>query len=241
MFKKIVFLVSLLMTSQVVQAEIRIGVVNIPLLMQNAPQAADAKKRLEREFAPKDRQLVSQQKAIKQLEERLSRDGLTMTESSKRSLERDIISKRREAQRAQQDPRRHDLPERSIQSFVGGQLRRLRGTTFDGEHAPAAQGDDREELGGHRPGGEAPEGPPQGPWPREGARAPPGSSGPREGRDRAPGAREPSSLPLLKPGLPGPDQERQVPGAKAVLRQWEECCQELNKGPYHSRLLLLHL
>ncbi|NOQ64261.1 MAG: OmpH family outer membrane protein [Methyloprofundus sp.] len=103
MFKKMVFLVSLLMTSQVVQAEIRIGVVNIPLLMQNAPQAADAKKRLEREFAPKDRQLVSQQKAIKQLEERLSRDGLTMTDSSKRSLERDIISKRREAQRAQQE------------------------------------------------------------------------------------------------------------------------------------------
>ncbi len=103
MFKKIVLLVSLLLTSQVVLAEIKIGVVNIPLLMANAPQAAEAKKRLEKEFSPKDKQLVAQQKSIKKLEEKLARDGLTMTETEKRQLERDIISKRREAQRSQQE------------------------------------------------------------------------------------------------------------------------------------------
>ena len=103
MLKKLVFFIGLLLTSQVVLAEIKIGVVNIPLLMANAPQAADAKKRLEREFSPKDKQLLAQQKSIKRLEERLARDGLTMTETEKRDLERDIISKRRDAQRAQQE------------------------------------------------------------------------------------------------------------------------------------------
>jgi len=97
------FLAALIMTSQAVQAEIKIGVVNVPLLMANAPQAADAKKRLEKEFSPKDKQLVSQSKEIKQLEDKLARDGLTMTETEKRDLERDIIAKRRDVQRAQQE------------------------------------------------------------------------------------------------------------------------------------------
>ena len=67
MLKKLIFLMGLVLTSQIVQAEIKIGVVNIPLLMANAPQAAEAKKRLEREFSPKDKQLLAQQKSIKRL------------------------------------------------------------------------------------------------------------------------------------------------------------------------------
>jgi len=103
MLKKIVFLAALVLTSQAVQAEIKIGVVNVPLLMANAPQAADAKKRLEKEFSPKDKQLVAQGKAIKKLEEKLARNGLTMTDTEKRNLERDIIAKRRDIQRFQQE------------------------------------------------------------------------------------------------------------------------------------------
>ncbi len=103
MLKRIVFLVGLVLTSQVAQAEIKIGVVNIPMLMANAPQAAEAKKRLEKEFSPKDKQLLAQQKSIKQLEEKLGRDGMTMTDKQKIELEREIISKRRDAQRAQEE------------------------------------------------------------------------------------------------------------------------------------------
>ena len=55
MFRKIAFIVGLVLLSQAAQAEIKIGVVNIPLLMANAPQAAEAKKRLEKEFSPKDK------------------------------------------------------------------------------------------------------------------------------------------------------------------------------------------
>ena len=103
MLKKLAVLLGLLILSQTTQAEVRIGVVNIPLLMANAPQAADAKKRLEKEFSPKDKQLVAQQKKIKSLEEKLARDGMTMTDTKKRELERQIIAIRRDAQRAQQE------------------------------------------------------------------------------------------------------------------------------------------
>lgn len=103
MLKKIVAVVGLLLFSQIAQAEIKIGVVNIPLLMANAPQAAEAKKRLEKEFSPKDKQLVAQQKKIKNLEEKLARDGMVMTEAKKKDLEREIIAMRRDAQRSQQE------------------------------------------------------------------------------------------------------------------------------------------
>jgi len=97
------FLLGLLMISQAALAEVKIGVVNIPLLMANSPQAAAAKKRMEKEFAPKEKQIVALGKAIRKLEEKLSKNGITMSEKEKRDLERDIISKRREAQRAQQE------------------------------------------------------------------------------------------------------------------------------------------
>jgi len=103
MLKKMMFLLGLLMISQAALAEVKIGVVNIPLLMANSPQAAAAKKRMEKEFAPKEKQIVALGKAIRKLEEKLSKNGITMSETEKRDLERDIISKRREAQRAQQE------------------------------------------------------------------------------------------------------------------------------------------
>ena len=103
MLKKLMIFIGLLIVAQAAMAETKIGVVNIPLLMANAPQAAEAKKRLEQEFSPKDKQLVALGKAIGKLEAKLSRDAVTMSGKEKRELERDIVSKRREAQRAQQE------------------------------------------------------------------------------------------------------------------------------------------
>jgi len=97
------FVFGFFMLSQAALAEVKIGVVNIPLLMANSPQAAAAKQRMEKEFAPKEKQLVALGKSIRKLEEKLSRDGVTMSDKEKRALEHDIISKRREAQRSQQE------------------------------------------------------------------------------------------------------------------------------------------
>ncbi|RCX24831.1 periplasmic chaperone for outer membrane proteins Skp [Thioalbus denitrificans] len=89
-------------------AELKIGVVNAAAVMEKAPQAEAARSKLEKEFAPRNDELVAQQKQLKQMEDRLSRDGAVMSDDQRRSLERDILSTRRDVKRAQ-DEFRDDL------------------------------------------------------------------------------------------------------------------------------------
>jgi outer membrane protein len=72
-------------------------------VLEKAPQASKAKTRLENEFAPRDKALVSQQKEIKTLEDKLGRDGSVMGDEERRRLEKDIVEKKRDAARAQQE------------------------------------------------------------------------------------------------------------------------------------------
>lgn len=103
MINKWVLFLGMLLISSVCAAELKVGFVNVPRVLEKAPQASAAKKRLEKEFAPRDKLLVSQQKEIKKLEEKLMRDQAVMGESERRNLEREIISKKREAKRAQEE------------------------------------------------------------------------------------------------------------------------------------------
>lgn len=74
------------------------------------------KKRLEKEFAGRDKKLVSGQKAVKQKEEKLAKDGAIMSESERVKLERETISARRELKR-EQDEFRDDLNFRRNEEF----------------------------------------------------------------------------------------------------------------------------
>jgi outer membrane protein len=103
MKKRVSLFLTLLLVANVSYAELKIGFVNVAKVLEKAPQAEKAKKRLEQEFSPRDKQLVSQGKEIKKLEEKLSRDASVMGESERRKLERDIIGKKREAKRSQQE------------------------------------------------------------------------------------------------------------------------------------------
>jgi outer membrane protein len=95
-------------TGAVFAAELKIGVVNAAAVMEKAPQAEAARSKLEKEFAPRNDELVAQQKQLKQMEDRLSRDGAVMSDDQRRNLERDILSARRDIKRAQ-DEFRDDL------------------------------------------------------------------------------------------------------------------------------------
>lgn len=103
MLKKSIALIALLLVSGISYAELKIGFVDVARVLEKAPQAEQAKKRLEQEFSPRDKLLVAQQKKIKELEEKLQRDSAVLSESEGRKLERDLISKKREAKRAQQE------------------------------------------------------------------------------------------------------------------------------------------
>jgi outer membrane protein len=103
MKKKIALFLGLLFVANVSYADLKIGFVNIPAVLEKAPQAEKAKKRLEQKFSPRDKQLVAQQKEIQTMEEKLTRDASVMSDSEKANLEKDIMNKKRDAKRSQQE------------------------------------------------------------------------------------------------------------------------------------------
>ena len=97
-------------------ADLRIGVVNPIKVLEAAPQAEEARKRLEREFAPRDKNLVAAQKKAKLLEDRLAKDAPVMSDTERRKIERDIIGVKRDLKR-DQDEFREDLNFRRNEEF----------------------------------------------------------------------------------------------------------------------------
>ncbi|MEE9424836.1 MAG: OmpH family outer membrane protein [Methylococcales bacterium] len=83
--------------------EMKIGFVNVPRILEGAPQAAQAKKDLEKEFAPRDKKLVAMQKQLQKLEEKMQKDGDVMSQSEQQKMEREAISLKRDAKRAQEE------------------------------------------------------------------------------------------------------------------------------------------
>ncbi len=99
-----------------VAAEMKIGFVNAARVLEEAPQADAARTHLEKEFSPRDKKLVDAQKTVRKLEEKLARDGAIMSETERRKLERDILSRQRELKRAQEEFR-EDLNIRRNEAF----------------------------------------------------------------------------------------------------------------------------
>jgi outer membrane protein len=84
-------------------ADLRIGFVNAARVSAEAPQADVARQKLEKEFAPRDQEVVAAQKEVRALEEKLARDAAVMKESERARLERDVISRKRDIRRMQDE------------------------------------------------------------------------------------------------------------------------------------------
>lgn len=84
-------------------AQSRIAVVNIPRLMEEAPQAKTAMQALQDEFAPRQREIVAQQTDLKAKEDKLQRDGAVMAENERRTAEKDLRDGQRELARKQNE------------------------------------------------------------------------------------------------------------------------------------------
>jgi outer membrane protein len=100
---KTIFFTGLMLVSSMGMAELKIGFVNVAKVLESAPQAASAKKRLEKEFSPRDKLLVAQQKEIKRMEEKMNRDAAVMGPSERSKMEVDIRNKIREIKRSQEE------------------------------------------------------------------------------------------------------------------------------------------
>jgi outer membrane protein len=84
-------------------ADVKVGFVNIAAIMEKAPQAEAAAKALEREFSARDSALTADRDAIIELENKLKRDGEVMSESRRVDLERKILKRKREFNRAKDE------------------------------------------------------------------------------------------------------------------------------------------
>ena len=84
-------------------AEMKIAVVNVPRLLDEAPQAKSAMQALQDEFAPRQKEIVQQQKDLKAKEDKLNRDGAVMAENERRNAEKDLRDGQRELARKQNE------------------------------------------------------------------------------------------------------------------------------------------
>jgi outer membrane protein len=103
MKNRISLFLMLMFVSGLSHAELKIGYVNMQKVLEKAPQSAKAKSRLENEFSPREKTLNSQIKEIKSLEDKLSKDSTVMSDEERRKLEKDVLEKKRDATRAQQE------------------------------------------------------------------------------------------------------------------------------------------
>jgi outer membrane protein len=88
-----------------VAADYKIGFVNTERLFREAAPAKRAQQKLEKEFAARDAEIQKTAKQVRDLQERLERDGATMSETERRNKERDLANLSRDLQRAQRELR----------------------------------------------------------------------------------------------------------------------------------------
>lgn len=81
-------------------ADVKIGFVSIAKILNSAPQAESASKRLEQEFAPRKKGLDEAQKSLRKVEEKIAKDGAVMSESQRRTVENDFRNQARELKRS---------------------------------------------------------------------------------------------------------------------------------------------
>ena len=84
-------------------AEVKIGFVNSQRILADAPQAAKAKKKIEKEFEKRDQELQRLAKQLQTLQETMEKNSVTMSETDRRNKEREFGELNREFQRRQRE------------------------------------------------------------------------------------------------------------------------------------------
>jgi len=99
-------------------AETKIGFVNGQKVINESPQAAKAKKKLEKEFEKRDQDLQKLAKQLQGMQEGLEKNAVTMSEADRRNKEREFNDLNRDFQRKQREFR-EDLNLRQNEEMAG--------------------------------------------------------------------------------------------------------------------------
>lgn len=115
--KYIVAGVAILSLSASALAEGKIGFVNSQKILNDAPQAARAKKKIEKDFEKRDQDLQRIAKQLQGMQENLDKNAVTMAESERRTKEREFGDLNRDFQRKQREFR-EDLSQRQNEEMA---------------------------------------------------------------------------------------------------------------------------
>ncbi|MGD9590923.1 MAG: OmpH family outer membrane protein [Candidatus Berkiella sp.] len=103
-FKKTLVGLSMLALSALpvcAQAELKIGVIDMRAIINNAPQAKEAMEKLKKEFKAREDKIITAEKSLKEKADKLQRNSAVMSEAEKAKLEKEVVSSQRELQHLQ--------------------------------------------------------------------------------------------------------------------------------------------
>ncbi|MDP1982461.1 MAG: OmpH family outer membrane protein [Sulfuritalea sp.] len=109
--------IALMSFSAAALAEGKIGFVNSQRILNDAPQAARAKKKIEKDFEKRDQDLQRIAKQLQGMQENLDKNAVTMGESERRTKEREFGELNRDFQRRQREFR-EDLSQRQNEEMA---------------------------------------------------------------------------------------------------------------------------
>ena len=98
-------------------ADIKIGYVDVERIRRESAPAERASKQLEKEFAPRAQELQRRETQMKTVQSQLEKDGVTMSESERRSKEQELSRMSVDYQRMQREYR-EDLNMRRNQELA---------------------------------------------------------------------------------------------------------------------------
>jgi outer membrane protein len=81
------------------QANLKIGVINVARLLEQAPQSKVVSDKLQKEFEPRQQTLIAARQKLQQQQETFQRDQAVMSEEERTNLERNIREGQRDLQR----------------------------------------------------------------------------------------------------------------------------------------------
>lgn len=83
-------------------AQYKVGIVNIDRIIREAPAAVAAQKKLQQEFAPRERELATLTERLKQAQDNFTKNAPTLAEGMRQTREREMLELSRDLQRKQQ-------------------------------------------------------------------------------------------------------------------------------------------
>ena len=82
---------------------IKIGFVNLPMVMQYSPQAIAATKRLQEKFGPRDKAIKADKERYNSLLKKLEKDSLILSADQKSTIEMEVLKLQRKIKRDEEE------------------------------------------------------------------------------------------------------------------------------------------